>query len=326
MSKATHTIVMTGATRGFGRVAAVKLLRSDPTAHLAVIARAGHDELVAYLQKAVENPHFSITVADLSSMASVRAAARMIGDQVDRGTLPPLSGFIGNAGLQLVRATDYTDDGLEMTFAVNVLANFVLVEELRQHFQTRARIVITTSDTHFGDFRHNQGMVPAPKWREPAALATPGTADKADGAVAGRTAYSTSKLAVIYLVHAYARQLPAGIEIFSFNPGLVPGTGLVRDSGVITRFMFRGLMPAMTLTPYARTRSKSGADLAAAAYGPIDAASGSYINGSKVEPSSAESYDAAREDALWRELTRLSTRQVPLISERPNGGTQGVTR
>lgn len=65
-------------------------------------------------------------------------------------------------------------------------------------------------------------MVPAPKWREPAALATPGTADKPDGAVAGRTAYSTSKLAVIYLVHAFARQLPAGIEIFSFNPGWFP--------------------------------------------------------------------------------------------------------
>ncbi len=219
----------------------------------------------------------------------------------------PADRVIGNAGLQLLRATDRTADGVETTFAVNVLANLVFVEELRQHFKPPARIVLTTSDTHFGDFRHNQGMVPAPKWREPAALATPGTADKPDGAVAGRTAYSTSKLAVIYLVHAFARQLPAGIEIFSFNPGLVPGTGLVRDSGAITRFMFRGLMPVMTLTPYARTRSKSGADLAAAAYGPIDAASGSYLNGSKVEPSSPESYDPAREDALWRELTRLSS-------------------
>lgn len=273
--------------------------------HLAVIARTGGDG-VADLRGASDNPHVSVTLADLSSLQSVRAAATTLGNQIDRDTLPPLTGFVGNAGLQLLRASDQTTDGVETTFAVNVLANFVLVEELRHHFQSRARVVITTSDTHFGDFRHNQGMVPAPIWREPTVLATPGTAANPDGAVAGRTAYSTSKLAVIYLVHAFARRLPAGIDIFSFNPGLVPGTGLVRDAGAITRFMFRWLMPVMTLTPYARTRSRSGADLAAAARAPSEAPSGSYINGTKVERSSPESYNPAREDALWHELARLS--------------------
>lgn len=306
MTTATHTIVMTGATRGFGRVAAVKLLRNDPTVHVAVIARSGANEVLADLREASDNPHVSVTLADLSSLQSVRSAAARLGDQIGRGTLPPLTGFVGNAGLQLLRASDHTPDGVETTFAVNVLANFVLVEQLQHHFQSRARVVITTSDTHFGDFKHNQGMVPAPTWREPAALARPGTADKPDSAAAGRTAYSTSKLAVIYLVHAFARRLPAGIDIYSFNPGLVPGTGLVRDAGAVTRFMFRRLMPVMTLTPFARTRSRSGADLAAAAQGPINGASGSYINGAKVEQSSPESYDSGREDALWQELTHLS--------------------
>jgi len=169
-----------------------------------------------------------------------------------------------------------------------------------------ARIVLTTSDTHFGDFQHNMGMVPAPTWRDPRSLAKPGTADNAPSATGGRTAYSTSKLAVIYLAHTLARRLPTGVEIYAFNPGLVPGTGPVRDSGPVTRFLFRAIMPMMTLTPFARTITTSGHDLAAAATAPLAAATGSYLNGTKVERSSAQSYDRGREDALWDELTRLA--------------------
>jgi hypothetical protein len=58
--------------------------------------------------------------------------------------------------------------------------------------------VITTSDTHFGNFRHNMGMVPAPQWRSPRDLMAPGTTAATDTLAAGRTAYSTSKLAVIH--------------------------------------------------------------------------------------------------------------------------------
>lgn len=308
MSTAIRTLIMTGASSGIGAVAAADLLKDDADLHLVVLVRSGGDAVVAQLQAASGNSNVSTVSADLASVGSIRAAAAQIRASLERGALPPLTGFIGNAGTQLLRATDTSADGIEMTFAVNVLANHVLIEELRSYFTGDARIVLTTSDTHFGDFKHNQGLVPAPLWREPGALATPGTADQPAGAVAGRTAYSTSKLAVIYLVHALARRLPPGIEVFSFNPGLVPGTGLVRDSGAISRFIFRTVMPIMTLTPYARTPKVSGADLAAAASGAIHADSGSYINGSRAERSAPQSYDPAREDALWDELTRLSQR------------------
>jgi len=171
-----------------------------------------------------------------------------------------------------------------------------------------ARIVVTTSDTHFGDFKHTFGMVPAPVWRDPHILATPGTAVDADGTTAGRTAYSTSKLALIYWVHALARRLPDDLHVYSFNPGLVPGTGLVRDSGAITRFLFTRVLPVLTLTPFARTAATSGHDLAAAVLGTALAPSGAYLNGSTPEGSSAESYDRAREEALWGELVALQKR------------------
>lgn len=311
LAAAQKTIVMTGATRGLGKVAAIELLRDAPEVHLVAIGRPGA-AIAGELSEASGNPHVSDVTADLASVGSVRAATARIREDLDRATLPPLAGFIGNAGVQVLRATDASVDGTEMTFAVNVLANHVFIDGLRDHFTAPARIVITTSDTHFGDFKHNLGMVPAPEWRAPSALATPGSAERADGVVAGRTAYATSKLAVVYLVHALARRLPPGVEIFSFNPGLVPGTGLQRDAGGITRFAFSRLMPVMTLTPFARTMQVSGADLAAAAIGPRAGPSGSYINGATVEPSAPASYDPEREEALWDELTRLAER--PAVS------------
>jgi NAD(P)-dependent dehydrogenase (short-subunit alcohol dehydrogenase family) len=303
---ATRAIVMTGATRGFGHVAAIKLLADAPDVQLVVITRSDSATTVAELSEASGNQHVSGVMADLSSLDSIRAAATTIKSDLARKELPPLAGFIGNAGLQLLRATDATVDGIEATFAVNVLANYVFVEELREHFTVPARIVLTTSDTHFGDFKHNMGLVAAPHWRDPSDLSAPGTGENPDSAVAGRTAYSTSKLGLIYLTHALAQRLPAGVDAFSFNPGLVPGTGLVRDSGPISRFAFRRIMPVMTLTPYARSLKVSSTDLAAAAIGPITAGTGSYINGANVEPSSSQSTDANREDALWEELTRLA--------------------
>lgn len=302
----TRTVVMTGASRGLGRRAAIDLLH-DHDVHLIALARSGTPEVTADLREASGNPNVTTVTADLASMASIRAVAAAVRDQLAGGDLPPLTGFVGNAGLQLTRATQASVDGTEVTFAVNVLANYVLIDELREVFTAPARIVLTTSDTHFGDFRHNMGMVPAPTWREPHSLAQPGTADNAASTTAGHTAYSTSKLAVIYLTHALARRLPAGVKIYAFNPGLVPGTGLVRDSGPVTRFLFRAVMPAMTRTPFARTMATSGHDLAAAATAPITAPSGSYLNGTQVERSSDQSYDQGREDTLWDELTRLAT-------------------
>jgi NAD(P)-dependent dehydrogenase (short-subunit alcohol dehydrogenase family) len=308
---AVRTIVMTGVTRGLGKVAAMKLLRAAPDVHLVVVARSHGSTLAEELREQSGNPHVSATMADLASLDSTRAAAAGLIDDLGRETLPPLAGFVGNAGLQLVTATQATVDGIEATFAVNVLANHVLIDALREQFRPPARIVLTTSDTHFGDFSHTLGMVPAPRWEDPSRLATPGGAENAQTAAGGRTAYSTSKLAVIYLVHALARRLPPQIDAFSFNPGLVPGTGLVRDAGPLSRFAFRWLMPALTITPYARSLEVSGADLAAAAIGPAVGESGSYVNGNRVERSSPESYDTDREDALWDELMRLGGRLRP---------------
>jgi NAD(P)-dependent dehydrogenase (short-subunit alcohol dehydrogenase family) len=295
----TRTLVMTGATRGFGKVAAIELLRGSPDVHLAVVCRTDGPAVAEELRRRSGNPNVSAAIADLSSMASAQAAAAELRAELESESLPRLAGFVGNAGVQMTSAATKTVDGLETTFAVNVVANHLVVNELRDHFGAPARIVLTTSDTHFGDFRHTFGTVPAPRWVEPERLAAGNAFDSAGSAAAGRAAYSTSKLAVIYLVHALARRLPESVDVFSFNPGLVPGTGLARDAGAIRRFAFRWLMPAMTITPLAHRPRVAGRRLADAAIGPLDAPSGAYINGTRAERSSAESYDPEREAALW---------------------------
>ncbi|GAA4157372.1 SDR family NAD(P)-dependent oxidoreductase [Phytohabitans flavus] len=300
-----HTIVMTGASRGIGNIAAVRMLRDTEDMHLVVTTRNRGDDLVAQLVRDSGNRQVSWVDAELSSLSSIRSAAAEIAHRLDSGLLPPLTGFVGNAGLQLASGNRATEDGIETTFAVNVLANHLFVRLLTDHFAKPARIVITTSDTHFGDLRHNMGMVPAPQWTSPRALMTPGTTKTTDTLTAGRTAYSTSKLAVIHQVHEFARQLPAEVEIYSWNPGFVPGTGLVRDASAVQRFAMKWVMPLMTLTPLSVSAKTAGTYLARLMVRGHSADSGAYISLGTAERSSQESYNPDRERELWRECEKV---------------------
>jgi hypothetical protein len=55
-------------------------------------------------------------------------------------------------------------------------------------FAIPARITLTVSGTHFGDLRHNLGLVPGPAQRDPEVLAAPGVFEKPRSTAAGRTA------------------------------------------------------------------------------------------------------------------------------------------
>jgi NAD(P)-dependent dehydrogenase (short-subunit alcohol dehydrogenase family) len=270
------TILFTGAGRGLGAVAARRMLAGDPALRLIVLTRDGRTDL----------RRTTAVRADLTRLDDIRAAAKTVTE--------PLDGFVGNAGVQMMTGRTATPDGFETTFAVNVLANYLLLRLLP--FAGRGRIVITGSDSHFGDFRHTFGLVPAPAWTEPERLARPGTVAH------GRGAYSTSKLGVLYLVHALARRLPDGLDAYTFNPGFTPGTGLVRYHR-IGDVAWRRVLPHL---PGVNTVERAGEQLARAATGPRPAPSGAYIDRWSVVPSSAESYDEAREEELWAAAGRLT--------------------
>ncbi|MYR07071.1 SDR family NAD(P)-dependent oxidoreductase [Gordonia sp. SID5947] len=299
-----HAIVMTGATRGIGRAAALEMLRADPDLHLVSLSRSSMSGDGVRQPNSIDQRITTIDT-DLADIGRIRAAVDEISRRLDGGTLPPLMGFVGNAGLQFVDALHETVDGLESTFAVNVVANHLLLRGLLDHLSAPARIVITVSDTHFGDLRHNLGMVPAPRWSSPSVLSRPGAFDEPDTVRAGRRAYSTSKLAAIHLVHEWSRRLPDGIDILAYNPSFVPGTGLTRAAGRRDRLVSRWLLPALTLSPTVDRISTAGRKLADVVLGRTPAASGAYVDRTRVTASSDESYDPDRERALWDFLEDL---------------------
>lgn len=135
---------------------------------------------------------------------------------------------------------------------------------------------------------------------------------------AGRTAYFTSKLAAIHLIHEYARRLPPGVDIIGCNPGLVPGTALTRDAGALSRFVMHRVMPLLSLTPLASSPCTAGRSLADVVLGKLPTSTGDYVDHDRVAPSSKESYNRERESELWEALERLRA-EVP--SDVPQAGS-----
>ncbi|WP_374609751.1 SDR family NAD(P)-dependent oxidoreductase [Gordonia sp. (in: high G+C Gram-positive bacteria)] len=297
------TLVMSGATRGLGLVAARSIMSTDRSCHLVVLARGGGP--AGFVDGFGEGAGRVVAVdTDLADTAGTMRAAAEIRRMLDDATLPPLRGLAGNAGTQYLDDEHVTADGLEATFAVNVLANHLLIGELGGHLTRGSRITITVSDTHFGDLRHNLGMVPAPRWTSPAHLSRPGAFGGSSPA-SGRAAYSTSKLAAIHLVHEWARRLPEGVEIVSYKPGYVPGTDLARAASAPQRFANRWVLPGLALVgPFDRVPT-AGRRLAEAILGVPQADTGAYIDRGRVSESSAESHDPDRERDLWAHLEHL---------------------
>ncbi|MFF4352877.1 hypothetical protein [Streptomyces sp. NPDC001530] len=206
----------------------MRILRQSPTSHLVVACGSSGARLSAELGSG--GHAVSYVAAGLVSLESVRSDATEIRDRLDSGELPPLRGFVGNAGMQYTNGLTETPDSLESTFAVNVLANHLFVRPLQDRFTAPARIVITASDTRFGDFRHNLGMVPGPVWHSPDVLARTGafTGRTPRPPGAPRTRRANWPPSVSCTSTRAAR--PAGIDAVAYNPGFVPGTDLARNA------------------------------------------------------------------------------------------------
>jgi NAD(P)-dependent dehydrogenase (short-subunit alcohol dehydrogenase family) len=294
----TKTAVITGAGTGLGLECARALLASDASWHVVLAVRDPARGLAA-VGRLGEPNRCTVLEVDLASLRSVRGFL----DSLRGAALPAVHALVCNAGVQVVSSTEATDDGVEMTFGVNHLGHFAVVQGLLDHLARPARIVIVSSGTH--DPAKHTGM-PAPRYTSAAELARP-----AAGATAGdgRRAYTTSKLCNVLFAYELDRRLghgEQGVTVNAFDPGLMPGSGLARDYPPLQRLAWRYVLPALRVLPGVRSTRTSGRYLAGlAGDARFDGVTGEYFAGAKPIRSSADSYDRDKAVDLWETSERL---------------------
>jgi NAD(P)-dependent dehydrogenase (short-subunit alcohol dehydrogenase family) len=293
------TLVITGGNAGLGYHCARAVL-ARPGWRVVLACRDPERAAAAVEElRAASGPERVEAMAlDLASLASVRGFADALASRRD---LPPLRALVCNAGLQVVSGARFTEDGYELTFAVNHLGHFLLAGRLLPLLRAPGRIIFVSSGTH--DPTRFTGM-PAPRWRDPLLIAKGEDDGGGSPGVIGRRAYATSKLANVLCAYELSRRLRAAgradIAVNAYDPGLMPGSGLGRDYSPWQRFAWRYLFPALRLLPGVSSPAASGAELARLAVDPaFDGLTGRYFQIDREVRSSPESYDLGRARELW---------------------------
>jgi NAD(P)-dependent dehydrogenase (short-subunit alcohol dehydrogenase family) len=307
------TVIITGASSGIGLATARAVLATSPA--LSVVVTSPDTARAAAAARALDHERAIPLQLDLGSLHGVKGFVERLTEMHRRGALPSLRASICNAAVQVVDGMKLSEDGFELTFAVNHLGHFALVQRLLPHLEVRARIIVIASNTHDPD--QKTGM-PAPLLAPVAALAHPNDDEAADPCLRGRVHYTTSKLHNVLFTYALARRLredPAAlnaaqaIAVNAFDPGFTPGTGLARRYPAVMRVAFRYVLPfTRRLSGRPNALSERGIAIARLALAPeLDAVTGRYFNIHGELASSAASREEDRADELWaRSLALIS--------------------
>lgn len=120
-----QNVVITGGTDGIGKAAATRLAKLG--ARLLLIGRNPDkgEAAVAEIKRISDNDAVTYTQADLSVLKNVRRIAEPI-----RETFDKLDVLVHCAGNIFPRQRTLTEDGLELSFAIQYMARFVLTHEL----------------------------------------------------------------------------------------------------------------------------------------------------------------------------------------------------
>jgi NAD(P)-dependent dehydrogenase (short-subunit alcohol dehydrogenase family) len=230
---------------------------------------------------------------DLASLKSVDRAC----DDVIRSLGPNrIDALALNAGIQTVSRDAVSADGLELTFAVNFLAHFLIVERLKAHMQSGGRIVSTTSEVHDPEAYCLVGIGRA-AWQDPVLLGDPVEAQQSivSNVDRGEARYCASKLLNLMHVRHLARALPT-IDVVAYNPSVVPGTEIARDRNWMQRLGWKYIMPLVCpVLPGTRSLERSSGDLLwLLTDADTQSMSGKYVDGRQIRPGSPESRDPAK--------------------------------
>jgi NAD(P)-dependent dehydrogenase (short-subunit alcohol dehydrogenase family) len=270
------TALVTGSTDGVGRLVARKLGQAG--ARVLVHGRDMERGARVVADIKASGGAATFVAADLSALAEVRRLAGAVQAAEDR-----LDILINNAGIGTAGPRQTSAEGLELRFAVNYLAGFLLTSLLLPLISTSApaRIVNVSS----------AGQQPI---------------DFSDvmltGGYSGARAYCQSKLAqIMFTIDLGAELEDTGVTVTCLHPATYMDTSMVRRAGV---------------TPLSPVEEGARAILNLATSPAVEGQTGLYFNGLREAKAQAQAYDPdarRRLRALSLELTGLSAEGVAAL-------------
>lgn len=266
-------VLITGATNGIGRVAALELAKMSATVVVVGRDAARAEATVHEIEKATGSSAVDQIIADLSSMAEVHRLAEEFKSRYKR-----LDVLVNNAGAVFARRQE-TVDGYEMTFALNHLAYFLLTELLLDTLKASApaRIVNVSSDAHTSSKMNFDDLH-----------------SKRSYGQMGFSPYSQSKLANVLFTYELARRLQGtNVTANVLHPGFV-ASGFGRNNRGVMDLIMR------VLHRFAISKEEGAETIIYLASSPeVEGVTGKYYYKSKAQQSAPASYDEVAARKLW---------------------------
>ena len=267
--------VVTGANAGLGYATVKSLAEQGATVALLCRSETKGEKARRRIMAETGNEALDLFVGDLAQQADIRRVAAQI-----RAAYPRVDVLVNNAAA-IVSEHTLTQDGIELQFAVNHLAYFLLTQQLLPSLLAGAqpRIINVSSNNHRKGAIHfdNLGLV---------------------GAYHVLKAYNQSKLANVLFTYELDRRLAQqGIEHVAVNC-LDPGTNHT-DIGVKATNRWHAL--AWKLRRLISTPPAEGArcQIYLATAEDVAGVSGRYWYRCRAVPSAPQSYDEAVARRLW---------------------------
>ena len=266
-------VLITGATRGIGRAAAIELARRG--AEVALVGREPQrvQETARQARASGGGAPVHEHVADLMLMAEVRTLAAEI-----KNRYRSIDVLANNAGAMFGSRKE-TSEGLERTFALNHLAPFLLTNLLRERLDG-GRVVTTASGAHQGGRLDLHDL-------------------QSERSYSAMRVYGTSKLCNILFTRELARRAPR-LRANCFHPGVVR-TGFGKNENSIWK-------PLITVSgPFFRSPERGARSLVWLALS--DGAgelTGAYVQDEKVLDPSAQARDEILAEGLWERSEELA--------------------
>ena len=276
--------LVTGAASGIGAATSIGLARVGVSVVLLVRNAGRGEQAMRNIRESVPDAKLDVLECDLASQSAIRDAAKRSMENHDR-----LDILVNAAGV-FVKDRKLTADGIELTFATNYLAYFLLTNELLPILRSSAPARVINLASKYGrskiDFEDLQKL---------------------------RTRYSYLKSApqtmlarVLFTQELALRLDGTGVVVNAVHPGLVAHTGLLHD----TRGPFKWVTDTFGSTP------EKGADTVLWLATAPEAAtvSGKLFAKRKEIRTPGQGSDPDARKQLWEESEKLTNRSGPRIA------------